>query len=289
MIKNKQVSIWIESLSKLLNPDNVVLIDGSNEQLEELRRIACNNGELTKLNEDKLPGCYLHRTEINDVARVEDRTFICTPTKEEAGPTNNWRDPEEMYELLYGIARGSYKGKTMYIIPYSMCPIESDYAKFGIEVTDSIYVVLNMAIMTRVDKKVLEKIGDSDNFVKGLHASCDIDQEKRYICHFPQDKTIISVNSGYGGNVLLGKKCFALRIASYLGKNEGFMAEHMLILGIQNPEGETKYIAAAFPSACGKTNLSMLVPPPSYKEKGYKVFCVGDESRGRWATLGYEP
>lgn len=284
MIKNKQVSIWIESLSKLLNPDNVVLIDGSNEQLEELRRIACNNGELTKLNEDKLPGCYLHRTEINDVARVEDRTFICTPTKEEAGPTNNWRDPEEMYELLYGIARGSYKGKTMYIIPYSMCPIESDYAKFGIEVTDSIYVVLNMAIMTRVDKKVLEKIGDSDNFVKGLHASCDIDQEKRYICHFPQDKTIISVNSGYGGNVLLGKKCFALRIASYLGKNEGFMAEHMLILGIQNPEGETKYIAAAFPSACGKTNLSMLVPPPSYKEKGYKVFCVGDDIA--WMRVG---
>ena len=277
MTNNKSVLNWIEEMKALVNPDQVVWIDGSEEQLEALRAEACSTGEMIKLNQDKLPGCYLHRTAVNDVARVEDRTFICSRREEDAGPTNHWKEPQEAYKMLYDIARGSYKGRTMYVIPYSMGPIGSPLAKIGIELTDSIYVVLNMAIMTRVGQKVLDTLGDSEDWVKGLHCKCDIDAEKRYICHFPEDNTIISVNSGYGGNVLLGKKCFALRIASYLGKNEGWMAEHMLILGIENPKGEIKYIAAAFPSACGKTNLAMLIPPAGYKAKGYKVWCVGDD------------
>ena len=277
MTSNKTVLTWLEEMKALLNPDKVVWIDGSEEQLEELRAEAVRLGELEKLNEEKLPGCYLHRTNPNDVARVEDRTFICTSTKEMAGPTNNWCDPKEMYEKLYKIAKGSYQGRTMYVIPYSMGPVGSPLAEIGFEVTDSIYVVLNMAIMTRVGKNVAETLGDSENWIKGLHSRCDIDPENRYICHFPEDNYIISVNSGYGGNVLLGKKCFALRIASYLGKNNEWMAEHMLILGIQNPQGEIKYVAAAFPSACGKTNLAMLIPPEGYTKKGYKVWTVGDD------------
>ena len=284
MTKNPTVLKWLEEMKTLLQPDNVVWIDGSQEQIEALRAEACQSGEIIKLNQEKLPGCYLHRTNPNDVARVEDRTFICTETKEEAGPTNNWCDPKEMYEKLYKIAKGSYKGKTMYIIPYSMGPIGSPIAKAGIEVTDSIYVVLNMVIMTRVSPKVLEVLGDSNDWVRGLHSRCDIDPENRYICHFPQDNTIISVNSGYGGNVLLGKKCFALRIASYQGWKEGWMAEHMLILGLQNPKGEVKYIAAAFPSACGKTNLAMLIPPEYLRKKGYKIWTVGDDIS--WMKIG---
>lgn len=277
MTNNQSVLKWIEEMKALVNPDNVVWIDGSEEQLESLRAQACKTGEMIKLNEKELPGCYLHRTAVNDVARVEDRTFICSREKEDAGPTNNWKDPQEAYKMLYDIARGSYAGRTMYVIPYSMGPVGSKFSKVGIELTDSIYVVLNMAIMTRVGQKVLEVLGDSEDWVRGLHCKCQIDAEKRYICHFPEDNTIISVNSGYGGNVLLGKKCFALRIASFLGKNEGWMAEHMLILGIENPQGEVKYIAAAFPSACGKTNLAMLIPPEVYQQKGYKVWCVGDD------------
>ena len=277
MTTNKSVLTWLDEMQALLNPDKVVWVDGSEAQLEQFRAEACASGDLMKLNEEKLPGCYLHRTAVNDVARVEGRTFICTPTKEEAGPTNNWMDPQETYKMLFDIARGSYKGRTMYIIPYSMGPIGSPLAKIGVEVTDSLYVVLNMAIMTRVGAKVWDVLGDSTDWVKGLHSRCDIDEEKRYICHFPQDNYIISVNSGYGGNVLLGKKCFALRIASYQGKNEGWMAEHMLILGIENPQGEIKYVSAAFPSACGKTNLAMMIPPEGYRVKGYKVWTVGDD------------
>ncbi len=284
MTNNKTVLKWLDEMQELLTPDKVVWIDGTDEQTEELRKLAVELGELEALNQDLLPDCYLHRTNPNDVARVEDRTFICTATKEEAGPTNNWCDPKEMYEKLYNIARGSYKGRTMYVIPYSMGPIGSPIAKIGIEVTDSVYVVLNMLIMTRVSTKVLEVLGDSNDWVRGLHSRCDVDPEKRYICHFPQDNTIISVNSGYGGNVLLGKKCFALRIASYQGWKEGWMAEHMLILGLENPQGEVKYVAAAFPSACGKTNLAMLIPPEYLREKGYKIWTVGDDIS--WMKIG---
>lgn len=284
MTENKSVLSWIAKMKDLLKPDKIVFIDGSESQLEGLREIACETGELIKLNEKKLPGCYLHRSAVNDVARVEARTYICTQTKEDAGPTNNWKSPQEMYDLLYKIARNSYAGKTMYVIPYSMGPLGSPFSKIGIEITDSIYVVLNMAIMTRVGQKVLDILGQSDDWVRGLHAKCDLDENNRYICHFPQDNTIISVNSAYGGNVLLGKKCFALRIASYLGKNEGWLAEHMMILGIENPEGEVKYVAAALPSACGKTNLAMMIPPEFYREKGYKVHCVGDDIA--WLRIG---
>ncbi len=277
MTNNKSVLSWIEEMKTLVTPDEVVWIDGSEEQLEALRKEACQTGEMIKLNEEKLPGCYYHRTAPNDVARVEDRTLICSRKEEDAGPTNHWMDPQKAYKMLYDIARGSYKGRTMYVIPYSMGPVGSPLAKIGIELTDSIYVVLNMSIMTRVGQKVLDVLGDSSDWVKGLHAKCDVDPEKRWICQFPEDDTIISVNSAYGGNVLLGKKCFALRIASYQAKNEGWMAEHMLILGVENPQGETKYVCAAFPSACGKTNLAMLIPPEGYKKKGYKVWTVGDD------------
>ena len=284
MTQNKSVLKWIDEVKALLTPDQVVWVDGSEKQIAELRELAVELGELEKLNQEKLPGCYLHRTNPNDVARVEDRTIICTTKREDAGPTNNWCDPKEMYEKLYDIARGSMKGKTMYIIPFSMGPIGSPLAKIGIEVTDAVYVGLNMIIMTRVSLKCLDVLGDSNDWVRGLHSRCDVDPEKRYICQFPEDNTIISVNSGYGGNVLLGKKCFALRIASYQGWKEGWMAEHMLILGIENPQGEVKYVAAAFPSACGKTNLAMMIPPKYLQEKGYKVWTVGDDIA--WMRIG---
>lgn len=278
LTNNKNVLKWVEDMTSLCKPDNVIWIDGSKEQLNFLTEQSVKQNELIPLNQEKLPGCYLHRTTINDVARVEHRTFICSKNKEDAGPTNNWWDPKEAYDTLRPMFDGVMKGRTMYVIPYSMGPIGSSMSKVGIEITDSIYVVLNMDIMTRMGKSALSQLGDiSDDFVRGLHSTADIDQEKRYICHFPEDNTIWSINSGYGGNVLLGKKCFALRIASYQGKNEGWMAEHMLILGIENPKGEVKYIAAAFPSACGKTNLAMLIPPEIYSKKGYKVWCVGDD------------
>ena len=286
MTQNKTVLAWIKEMADMCQPDQQVWIDGSDEQIEALRAEAVATGEMMKLNDEKLPGCYYHRTAVNDVARVEDRTFICTPTEEEAGPINNWMEPSKMYAKLNALYEGSMKGRTMYIIPYSMGPIGSPFSKIGIELTDSIYVVLNMIIMTRVGKAVIDQLGNDPDaeFVKCLHARKDIDPEERYIVQFPQDNTIMSVNSGYGGNVLLGKKCFALRIASYLGKNQGWMAEHMLILGLENPQGEVKYICAAFPSACGKTNLAMLIPPEYLKEKGYKVWTVGDDIA--WLNIG---
>lgn len=284
MTSNKHVLSWIEEMQAMTQPDRVVWIDGSEEQAEALRAEAVASGEMIKLNEEKLPGCYLHRTAVNDVARVEGRTFICTSKKEDAGNINNWMDPKECYDKLSKLYRGAMKGRTMYVIPYSMGIVGSDFAKYGIELTDSIYVVLNMITMTRVGNNVLEALGDDAGFIKGLHAKADLDEENRYICHFPEDNTIWSVNSGYGGNVLLGKKCFALRIASYLGRKEGWMAEHMLILGVEYPDGDVKYISAAFPSACGKTNLAMLIPPEIYKNKGYKVWCVGDDIA--WLRVG---
>ncbi len=281
---NKFVLDWINEMAEMTCPDKIVWIDGSDEQAEALRAEACSTGEIIKLNQDLLPNCYLHRTAVNDVARVEGRTFICTSKKEDAGNINNWMAPEECYAKLSKLYAGSMKGRTMYVIPYSMSIVGSPFAKYGIELTDSIYVVLNMLIMTRVGNNVLEALGDSSDFIKGLHARADIDEENRYICHFPEDNTIWSVNSGYGGNVLLGKKCFALRIASYLGRKEGWMAEHMLILGVEYPDGETKYVCAAFPSACGKTNLAMLIPPEYYSKQGYKVWCVGDDIA--WLRVG---
>ena len=277
LTSNKFVLDWIDEMAAMTKPDDIVWIDGSEEQAEALRKQACSTGELIKLNEELLPNCYLHRTAVNDVARVEDRTFICTTKKEDTGNINNWMDPKECYSKLTKLFTGSMSGRTMYVIPYSMSIVGSPFAKYGIELTDSIYVVLNMLIMTRVGTDVLEALGDSGDFIKGLHSKAQLDAENRYICHFPEDNTIWSVNSGYGGNVLLGKKCFALRIASYLGRKEGWMAEHMLILGVEYPDGDTKYICAAFPSACGKTNLAMLIPPEYYRNKGYKVWTVGDD------------
>lgn len=278
LTNNKNVLTWVDEMVALCKPDKVVWIDGSEEQLKEIRDISIASKEMEWLNQEKLPGCLIHRTAVNDVARVEHRTFICSKNEEDCGPTNNWWNPAEAYDTLKKMYDGVMKGRTMYVIPYLMGPVGSELSKAGVEVTDSSYVVLNMDIMTRMGKCALEHLGETSNdFVRGLHSKADIDEEKRYICHFPEDNTIWSINSGYGGNVLLGKKCFALRIASFQGKNEGWMAEHMLILGIENPKGEIKYISAAFPSACGKTNLAMLIPPQEYLTKGYKVWCVGDD------------
>ena len=283
LTKNPNVNKWVEEMIALCKPEKVVWIDGSKEQLDQLTDevTALPDGhpdKLYRLNDEKLPGCLYHRTRPNDVARVENRTFICSRKEEDAGPTNNWCDPKEMYAKLTPLYDGVMKGRTMYVIPYSMGPIGSPLAKVGVELTDSIYVVLNMNIMTRMGAQAFENLGDtSDDFVRGLHSKADVDPENRYIVQFPEDNTIWSINSAYGGNVLLGKKCFALRIASYQGKNEGWMAEHMLILGLKKPGQETKYVCAAFPSACGKTNLAMLIPPEGYRAKGYEVFTVGDD------------
>ena len=278
MTKNQNVLKWVEEMKALTQPDKVVWIDGSEEQLKALRDEAIATGEMIELNQEKLPGCLYHRTAENDVARVEDRTFICSREKENAGPTNNWMDPKEMYAKLTKLYDGVMKGRTMYVIPYSMGPIGSPIAKVGVELTDSIYVVLNMDIMTRMGAQAFKNLpDDSNDFVRCLHSKADVDPEKRYIVQFPEDNTIWSINSAYGGNVLLGKKCFALRIASYQGWKEGWMAEHMLILGVKKPDGDIKYITAAFPSACGKTNLAMLIPPEGYKKAGYEVFTVGDD------------
>ena len=282
--ENQKVLDFVKDSAELAQPDKIVWIDGSEAQIDALREEACSTGEMLRLNQEKLPGCYYHRTAENDVARVEARTFICCRDEKDAGPTNYWMDPKEAYPMLREIARGKMKGRTMYVIPYSMGVVGSPFSRIGIEVTDSIYVVLNMCIMTRVGLNCLEALGKDGDCVKGFHAKCDIDPEKRYIMHFPEDDTIISVNSGYGGNVLLGKKCFALRIASYLGRQEGWMAEHMLILGVTYPDGTKKYVAAAFPSACGKTNLAMLIPPKHYQELGYKVETVGDDIA--WIRVG---
>lgn len=285
MTNNKNVLSWIEEMKALVKPDKVVWIDGSEAQLKELRNLSISTGEMEELNEELLPGCLIHRTAINDVARVEGRTYICSRKKEDAGPTNNWEDPQVMYSKLRTLFDGCMKGRTMYIIPYCMGPIGSPFSKVGVELTDSTYVVLNMDIMTRMGQAAFDQLGDTSNdFVRGLHSKAKLEEENRYIVHFPEDNAIWSVNSGYGGNVLLGKKCFALRIASYQAKNEGWMAEHMLILGLENPKGEVKYVCAAFPSACGKTNLAMLIPPKHFQELGYKVWTVGDDIA--WLRIG---
>ncbi len=284
MYNNIYVNEWVEQMAKMTQPDSIVWLDGSEEERERLTKQALSTGELVELDQEKLPGCLYHRTAENDVARVEHLTFICTEHKEDAGPTNNWMEKSAAYAKLGTLFEGSMKGRTMYVIPYIMGPAFSEFSKVGIEITDSIYVVLNMRIMTRMGKIAMDMLGDSPNFIKGLHSKGDIDPEKRFICHFPEDNAIWSIGSGYGGNVLLGKKCFALRIASWLGRKEGWMAEHMLILGVENPKGDIQYVSAAFPSACGKTNLAMLIPPQKYRDMGYKVWTVGDDIA--WIRIG---
>lgn len=284
MTENKHVKQWLDEMVELVKPAKVVWIDGSEAQLAALRDEALATGEMEALNEEKLPGCLLHRTAKNDVARVEGRTYICTKNKEDAGPINNWMETSEMKAKLTPLYDGVMQGRTMYVIPYCMGPIGSPFSKVGIELTDSIYVVLNMDIMTRMGKDALTQLGDSNDFVRGLHSKANVEEENRYIVQFPEENTIWSINSAYGGNVLLGKKCFALRIASYQGFKEGWMAEHMLILGIEAPNGEISYITAAFPSACGKTNLAMLIPPEVYAKQGYKVWTVGDDIA--WMHIG---
>lgn len=272
---NEAVKSWVDEMIHLCQPDRVVWCDGSEAEKEALTAEAVKAGILIKLDHTKWPGCYYHRSNPNDVARVEQCTFICTPTRDEAGPTNNWCAPEEMYLKLHGLAQGAMKGRTMYVVPYLMGPPGSSLAKVGIELTDSIYVVLNMRIMTRMGRAAYDQLGLRRNFNRGLHCLLDLNPDRRYIAHFPHENTIISVGSGYGGNVLLGKKCLALRIGSYLARQEGWFAEHMLILGVESPTGEKTYVAAAFPSACGKTNFAMMVPPKHFA--GWKVWTVGDD------------
>jgi len=284
MTENQKVKKWVDWAVDLCKPNKVMWIDGDTKVLDELRNAAIKSGELIKLNQELLPGCYLHRSAINDVARSEDKTFVCTTKEEDAGPNNNWRPPKDMYTRLEGLFDGCMSGRTMYVIPFCMGPVGSPFAKLGVEITDSIYVVLNMDIMTRISPDVVKMLDSANDFVKCLHSTADLNEDNRLICHFPEDNGIWSINSGYGGNALLGKKCFALRIASYQAKQEGWLAEHMLIIGIENPKGEVHYICAAFPSACGKTNLAMLIPPEIYRKKGYKVWCVGDDIA--WLRIG---
>lgn len=269
------LSRWVEETRGLCTPEEVFWCDGSAEEGAFLSRRAVEDGILVELNQEKLPGCYYHRSDSNDVARVEQCTFICSPTADEAGPTNNWADPQEMYKKLGELLRGSMRGRTMYVIPYLMGPPGSPMTKVGVEITDSVYVVLNMRIMTRSGTVALEALRDGSDFNRGTHSTLDLNPERRFICHFPQDNAIISVGSGYGGNVLLGKKCLALRIGSYLGHREDWMAEHMLVLCVESPEGEKTYVAAAFPSACGKTNFAMMIPPVAFA--GWKISTIGDD------------
>jgi phosphoenolpyruvate carboxykinase (GTP) len=272
---NKVLTAWVDEMAKLCQPDRVFWCDGSEAEKAALTAEAVAKGILVPLNQERLPGCYYHRSNPNDVARVEQCTFICTETKDAAGPTNTWAAPQEMYEKLYGMCRGAMKGRTMYVVPYLMGPLGSPLTKVGIELTDSVYVVLSMRVMTRMGQVAYKQLGDGKDFNRGLHAMLDVNPDRRFICHFPQDNTIISVGSAYGGNVLLGKKCLALRIGSWLGRKEGWMAEHMLILGVESPEGEKSYVAAAFPSACGKTNFAMMIPPEQFG--GWKVTTIGDD------------
>jgi phosphoenolpyruvate carboxykinase (GTP) len=281
---NPHIQKWVKEAAAMCQPENIFWCDGSEEEKERLTQIAVDCGDLIPLNQEKLPGSYLHRSALNDVARTENLTFVCTPTQEEAGPNNNWMAPAESYDKLSKIFAGSMRGRTLYVIPFLMGAKGSSFSKVGVQVTDSVYVVLNMRIMTRMGKIALDHLGDSDDFTRCLHSKADLDIERRFICHYPQDNTIWSVGSGYGGNALLAKKCLALRIASKLGQQEGWLAEHMLIVGVESPDGEIHYVCGAFPSACGKTNLAMLVPPPTMK--GWKIHTIGDDIS--WLRIGQD-
>ena len=273
--QNPHVRGWVEETAALCTPERIFWCDGSEAEKKALTAEAVAKGILIKLDQTRWPGCYYHRSNPNDVARVEQLTFICTPSRQEVGATNNWAAPAAMYEKLRDLSRGAMEGRTLYVVPYLMGPPGSPLTKVGVELTDSIYVVLNMRIMTRMGNVAYQQLGESDDFNRGLHCMLDVNPERRFVCHFPQDNTIISVGSAYGGNVLLGKKCFALRIGSWMGRTEGWLAEHMLILGVESPTGEKTYVAAAFPSACGKTNFAMMIPPAHFS--GWKIWTIGDD------------
>jgi len=266
---------WVDQVAAITTPDRVVWCDGSEAEYQRLVEEMLASGTLIALNQREYPGCYLHRSDPSDVARTEHLTFVCTREKEDAGPNNNWMAPAEAKARVGALYKGAMRGRTMYVVPYIMGPVDSPYSQIGVELTDSPYVVVSMRTMTRMGRVALERLGASDRYVQGLHSLGDLNPERRFIVHFPEERLIWSIGSGYGGNALLGKKCFALRLGSYMARQEGWLAEHMLIVGIEDPNGRVTYVAAAFPSACGKTNLAMLVPPAS--QKGYKVWTVGED------------
>jgi len=268
---------WVESVARLTQPEKIHWCDGTEAEYNSLVDLMLSTGDLIKLNQETHPNCYLHRSSPSDVARVEHLTFVCTSNKEDAGSNNHWMAPADAHAKMDELYAGCMRGRTMYIVPYCMGPIDSPLARCGVEITDSPYVVANMRIMTRMGDAALKRIEREGSFVKGLHSIGDLNPDRRFIMHFPEELSIQSFGSGYGGNALLGKKCHALRIASYQARTEGWLAEHMLIVGIENPKGETHYVAAAFPSACGKTNLAMLIPPDGYKQDGWKVWTIGDD------------
>ena len=284
MSRHRELDAWIADITALARPDRVVWIEGTPEEKARLTEDAVSWGEVERLHPEKFPGCLYHRSDPSDVARTEELTFICASSKEDAGPTNHWMPPEEGYRRARAVLKDSMRGRTMYVIAFSMGIPGSEFSKIGVQLTDSLYVVLNMLVMTRAGRAALEALGTDGKFVRCVHGKVDLDIKKRLILHFPEDNAIWSTGSGYGGNALLGKKCLALRIASHAARREGWLAEHMLIVGIEDPNGRTEYITAAFPSACGKTNLAMLIPPEPFKRRGYKIWTVGDDIA--WLRIG---
>ncbi len=274
-LTHKGIRRWIDDVAAMTKPDRILICDGSEAERDALVKESLSTGELIELNQQKMPRCYLHRSAPHDVARTEHLTFVCASTREDAGPNNNWMSPADAIAKLTPLFSGSMKGRTMYVVPFLMGPPGSRFSKVGVEITDSKYVVLSMRIMTRVGQAALDHLGSSDDFTRCLHSLGDLSPERRFIMHFPETNTVWSIGSGYGGNALLGKKCMALRLASFLARKEGWLAEHMLILGLEDPQGRTRYIAGAFPSACGKTNLAMLLPPKALP--GWKATTVGDD------------
>jgi phosphoenolpyruvate carboxykinase (GTP) len=272
---NREVTAWVDDVARLTQPERVFWCDGSDREFKLLQQELIAGRALLPLNQQSFPGCVLSRSDPSDVARVEHLTFVCTRNPQDAGPNNHWMDPTAAHAQMDALFDGCMKGRTLYVVPYCMGPIDSPFSRCGVEITDSAYVVLNMQLMTRMGRPALERIAREGRFVRGLHSTGDLNPKRRFIMHFPEELSIKSFGSGYGGNALLGKKCHALRIASWQARTEGWLAEHMLIVGIENPEGEIHYLACAFPSACGKTNLAMLIPPASYP--GWKVWTVGDD------------
>src|SRR5687768_10071697 len=277
-----RVRAWVEEMASLCKPDHVVWLNGSVEERNDLIQKGVKDGTFIQLNQEKLPGCYLHRSNPNDVARTEQNTFICTPSEDMVGPTNNWMDNKQAYAKLRTLFTSCMRGRTMYVVPFVMGPTGSPLAKVGVQLTDSLYVAVSMGLMTRMGAVAWRQLGDSEEFTKCLHSLGDVNPDRRYVCHFPLDNTIWSFGSGYGGNALLGKKALALRMASFLGWQQGWMAEHMLLMGVTEPKGRKTYLAAAFPSASGKTNFAMLIPPEKYQNAGWKITTVGDDIVWMW-------